>query len=124
VPEIALLRAITEAIQVRVTYITGSRDDIFPQAYKHLDPETLKVFPPSTPVLPTPVRWGDVPRAPRFASFTEVIRWTVDVLDRNGFSDVCYFDHQRAEYGGIPVVTVVCPKLRYDRKVFHATEQE
>jgi ribosomal protein S12 methylthiotransferase accessory factor len=123
-PEVALLRAITEAVQVRVTYITGSRDDIFPQAYKHLDPETLKVFPPSTPVLPAPVRWSDVPRAPRFTSFTEVIRWTVDVLDRNGFSDTCYFDHQRAEYGGIPVVTVVCPKLRYDRKVFHATEQE
>ncbi|HEY0193191.1 MAG TPA: YcaO-like family protein [Kofleriaceae bacterium] len=123
-PEIALLRAITEAIQVRVTYITGSRDDMFPQAYKHLDPETLKVFPPSSPVLPTPVRWADVPRAPSFASFAEVIRWTVEVLERNGFPDACYFNHERAEYGGIPVVTVVCPKLRYDRKVFHAVEQE
>jgi YcaO-like protein with predicted kinase domain len=123
-PEIALLRAITEAVQVRITYITGSRDDIFPRAYVHLDPETLKVFPPSAPDLPTPVRWSDVPRPPRFSSFSEVIRWTVDALECNGFTDTCYFNHQRSEYGNIPVVSVVSPKLRYDRKVFHAVEQE
>src|SRR6185369_9334950 len=79
-PEVALSRAITEAIQVRITYITGSRDDIFPRAYVHLDPETLKVFPPAAPVVPARVDWRDVPRPPRFESFAEVIRWTVEVL--------------------------------------------
>lgn len=33
-PAIALLRAITEAVQSRLTHISGSRDDIFPEDYR------------------------------------------------------------------------------------------
>ena len=33
-PEIALLRALIEAAQVRTTYISGARDDIFPAEYE------------------------------------------------------------------------------------------
>ena len=32
-PEIALLRALTEAVQVRTTYISGARDDLLPEEY-------------------------------------------------------------------------------------------
>ena len=32
-PEIALLRALTEAVQVRTTYISGTRDDLLPEEY-------------------------------------------------------------------------------------------
>jgi ribosomal protein S12 methylthiotransferase accessory factor len=123
-PEVALSRAITEAVQVRITYITGSRDDIFPRAYVHLDPATLTVFPPQQPVVPEKVSWADIPRPPRLDSFRTVIDWTLDRLERHGFTDICYYNHQRPEYGNIPVVSVVGPGLHYDRKVFHAIEQE
>ncbi len=43
VREIALLRALTEAAQSRLTYIAGSRDDCFPAAYiQQRDPEAVR----------------------------------------------------------------------------------
>jgi hypothetical protein len=52
-----------------------------------------------------------------------VLRWTVDLLERHGFMDTCYFDHQRPEFGNIPVVSVVSPRVTMDINVFHHLER-
>jgi ribosomal protein S12 methylthiotransferase accessory factor len=120
VPEVALSRAITEAVQSRITYISGSRDDIFPWHY--LDVAPLPELPGSE--APPALTLDDVPRPPRFASFTAVLAWTLDVLERHGLTETCYFDHQRPQHGDIPVVSVVCPGLALDFKVLHVARKD
>jgi ribosomal protein S12 methylthiotransferase accessory factor len=120
VPEVALSRAITEAVQSRITYISGSRDDVYPWQYLDLHPPPA---PPSGEDAPR-FAFGSGPRPPRFASFPEVIRWTVGVLERHGLGDTCFFNHQRPEYGDIPVVSVLCPGLQLDFKIVHQAKKD
>ncbi|HEY1553571.1 MAG TPA: YcaO-like family protein [Kofleriaceae bacterium] len=121
VPEVALSRAMTEAVQSRITYISGSRDDVYPWQYSAL--EVPDEYNDSDLADPRRTRCDDVPRPPRFTSFAEVLRWTVDLLERHGFMDTCYFDHQRPEFGNIPVVSVVSPRVTMDINVFHHLER-
>jgi YcaO-like protein with predicted kinase domain len=120
VPEVALSRAITEAVQSRITYISGSRDDVMPWQYLDLHPPPEPPSDVGSPRFP----FGDGPRPPRFSSFSEVIRWTVGVLEGHGFKDTCYFNHQRPEYGDIPVVSVICPGLQLDLKIVHQAKKD
>lgn len=115
IPEVALSRAMTEAVQSRVTAIAGSRDDIYPWHYTQLE------VPGEAPEVAGMRRMcrDDVPRPPPFTSFAEVLRWTLDALERQGFIDTCYFDHQRPEFGNIPVVSVVSPRLTIDLNMLH-----
>jgi ribosomal protein S12 methylthiotransferase accessory factor len=110
VPEIALSRAITEAVQCRITYISGSRDDTFPRIYNRQGPVDSGQEPVED--MTCPLHMADVPRPPRFESFAETLRWTLARLERHGLTETCFFNHQRPEYGNVPVVSVVCPGLR------------
>jgi YcaO-like protein with predicted kinase domain len=111
-PEVAASRAITEAVQSRITYISGSRDDVFAFHYHGLHPGgVLPRFNDAD--VPCRLRFDDSPRPPRFGSFAEALSWTRALLERHGFGDTCYYDHRRAEFGDIPVVSVVCPGLRF-----------
>ncbi len=105
--EIALVRAITEAIQSRVTIITAARDDIYPWLYRFQD----LVSVPREKIAPT-LKWNQVPPSMSFESHQQALQWTLEKLSAHGFKDICYFNHQREEYGNIPVVHVVCPGLR------------
>jgi ribosomal protein S12 methylthiotransferase accessory factor len=120
VPEVALSRAITEAVQCRITYISGSRDDLYPWHYVELDS-------PSEDVVEEPdahrLHLDELPSPPRFSSFAEVLQWTLALLERHGFQDTCYFDHQRPQYGNIPVVSVVSPNVGYDIRALHSMER-
>ena len=120
VPEVALSRAITEAVQSRITYISGSRDDVYPWQYLDLHPPPE---PPSGDDTPR-FAFGSGPRPPRFASFAEVIRWTLGALERHGLGDTCFFNHQRPEYGDIPVVSVLCPGLQLDFRIVHQAKKD
>ena len=122
-PEVALSRAITEAIQSRVTEITGTRDDFFPWQYLHLDPAAAEYLPAGESTPSGKLDWRDAPRAPEFSSFAEVLQWTLELLKRHGFKDTCFFDHRRPEFGGIPVVSVVSPDLLFDRKLLHGDDR-
>jgi ribosomal protein S12 methylthiotransferase accessory factor len=123
VPEVALSRAITEAVQSRITFISGSRDDAFPWHYHGLDANSdPKRFQDED--VPCRLSLADVPRPPRFSSFAEVLTWTRQRLEQHGFNQTCYFNHQRPEYGDIPVVTVVSPGMRLDlRMATHFTKK-
>jgi ribosomal protein S12 methylthiotransferase accessory factor len=129
VPEVAMSRAITETIQGRVTKIAGARDDFYPYTYHHINAALDPVFdaaldPAPAAHEPAGLAWSAIPRPPRFASFREVLGWTLAALERHGFTDTCFLDQRRAELGNIPIVSVVSPHLRFDRHVFHRIELE
>ena len=68
------------------------------------------------------LNWNEVPVPPAFFNFSSVLSWTLDLLRKNGINDVCFFNHQRKEYGDIAVVTVVSTGLLCNRNVFYSNE--
>lgn len=107
---IALLRALTEAAQSRLTIITGSRDDVShgPTGTAG-DLEAARRFqarmrnaPPSRSFLDAPDHAGD--------TFEDDLGWLLGRLHASGLSQVVAVDLSKREIG-IPVVRVVIPGL-------------
>ncbi|WP_037112678.1 YcaO-like family protein [Pseudorhizobium marinum] len=60
-PVRAAIRAITEAIQSRLTYISGARDDLYPQTFNRpLPPEIIRYFDTKPRPVPFPHTSGSV----------------------------------------------------------------
>lgn len=104
--EVALSRAITEAIQSRLTIIGGSREDIYPSVYRDIrsaakDMASIKgelfVFEETV-----------VPR-----DFKACINETLSRLKKAGFEEVIVYDHTRNNLG-IPVVHVLISGLQFN----------
>lgn len=107
--EIALARALTEAAQNRLTFIAGSRDDVFPWLY-----DAVAYALPAERLEPGPVDFR-ARRSPREgATLDEDLLTILRLLARAGFARVVAVDHTRPEFG-IPVVTVVVPGMRQVR---------
>jgi ribosomal protein S12 methylthiotransferase accessory factor len=103
--EIALSRALTEAAQSRLTFIAGSRDDLFPDVYEPAQDTAGAVA--SRPTLDFRTR-----KSPYIgATFAEDLATTLDLLHAAGFPRVIAVDHTKPEFG-IPVVAVVVPGAR------------
>ncbi|AHE67574.1 YcaO-like family protein [Legionella oakridgensis] len=112
---VALARAITEAIQARLTIISGARDDQTPRVYQKIkrirgdfDGMFAKTRLEKTPFIETKI--------PQGYSFSQCLSELVHVLKNNGFKHVIVYDHTREDIN-IPVVHVMVPGLRY----FHGT---
>lgn len=108
--EIALLRALTEAVQVRTTYIVGSREDI-----RHSDyhATTLEQRNRSARTLMRPVepmRDFTSIATHQFADFGEEVAWLVERLKGAGIRQAVTVDLTRPEFD-LPVVRVVVPGL-------------
>lgn len=114
VPDIAVSRAITEAIQGRITLIAGSRDDLLPSTYQDL--ELTSAPAESKPVLVA----SDLPRPPGFTTFSAVLDWTLTTLERHGITDTCYLQHPDE----IPVVSMASPGLNMDLSLVHHRRQD
>jgi YcaO-like protein with predicted kinase domain len=108
-PEVAVIRAVTEAVQTRVTYIAGSRDDFFPFDYDRATDEEILHGIWADLTRPRR-RWVDLRRAPRLAreTFEDDLRVVVDRLVAAGCSRVVVVDLTRAELG-VPVVKCLVP---------------
>jgi len=110
VREVALLRALTEAAQVRVTYIVGSREDI-----RHIDyrQTSLDAQNRRANALLGPVRrirsFGTVGRF-EFETFDAEVAWIVDRLKAVGIRQAIAVDLTGGEHG-VSVVRVVVPGL-------------
>jgi YcaO-like protein with predicted kinase domain len=112
---IALLRALTEAAQSRLTYISGSRDDLNRAEYgRARSRELLQVF--------RKLATGDGPIRPfdEGASFCggtieEDIAWELDRLRAVDIAQVVVVDLSRAELR-LPVARVVIPGLEFSYK--------
>jgi ribosomal protein S12 methylthiotransferase accessory factor len=110
VRHIALLRALTEAAQSRLTMISGARDDMPRHDYIHqTDPDMLLHFRTHTS-LPGSRRYSDVPS---FESdfFEEDVNWELSRIQSTGFDRVIVLDLTRPEFQ-LPVVRVVIPGMR------------
>ena len=109
VRHIALLRALTEAAQSRLTMISGARDDMPRSDYiRYRDPDNLQYFrthtslPGSRPYTAVPSFESD--------SFEEDVNWELARIQETGFDRVIVLDLTRPEFG-LPVVRVIIPGM-------------
>jgi ribosomal protein S12 methylthiotransferase accessory factor len=108
--EVALLRALTEAAQARITYITGARDDFSADDYSSEGrarrwrecQEALETSPPRR----------DFRAVPTLATerLDEDVAWMLERLQAVGSEEVVVVDLTKAEFG-IPVARVLVPGL-------------
>jgi ribosomal protein S12 methylthiotransferase accessory factor len=105
--EIALSRALTEAAQSRLTFIAGSRDDLFPDEYDSRVEEAAAGAQAKAPTADFNIRRS----APLGQTFDEDLTTSLELLGNAGFPRVIAVDHTRSEFG-IPVVSVVVPGMR------------
>jgi ribosomal protein S12 methylthiotransferase accessory factor len=112
---IALSRALTEAAQTRLTYITGIRDDIPPEEYR--EPPGADLVDALLDALrqeAVPYEFRDIPS---FAAddLVEDLRRVLERLQSAGFAQLVAVDLTRPEFD-IPVFRVVIPGLEGDIK--------
>lgn len=108
--EIALLRTILEAAQVRTTYIIGSREDIEPGDY---DPATLRRRHAEARAFMghrAGARHFQSLASGRFESAQSEVEWLLDRLRSIGLKQAIAVDLTRPEIG-IPVVRMIVPGL-------------
>ena len=107
---VALLRALTEAIQVRTTYITGSRDDLRPDEFT--PPAIAHKLRRARALMSEGVARRHFRDVPTYDSRTcaEDLAWMLDRLRAVGIREVMAVDLTRPEIG-VPVVRVVIPRL-------------
>jgi ribosomal protein S12 methylthiotransferase accessory factor len=107
---IALLRALTEAAQVRTTYIGGSREDIryadYGRAARRAQDDRARAF-----MRPgSPMRNFEMVGQFDFETFEAEVAWLVERLQAVGVREVVAVDLTQAQFG-IPVVRVVVPGI-------------
>jgi len=110
---IALLRALTEAAQARLTIISGSRDDVGRDAYEStLNPETARLDRLRVAAGGATRKFRD---GPDFIAltFNEDVSWELARLRRAGIEHVFLVDLSKPEFG-VPVARVVIPGLEPD----------
>jgi len=107
---IALLRALTEAAQGRLTYISGSRDDLGRDAY--MDALSLNIAQGDPVPAEISGSMRDFREIPSFegATFNEDVAWELTRLRSAGIARVIVVDLTKPELG-VPVVRVVIPGL-------------
>ncbi|HEX3778379.1 MAG TPA: YcaO-like family protein [Pseudonocardiaceae bacterium] len=113
---VALSRAVTEAVQTRLTAIAGSRDDL-PSAYLQVRLNTEEPAPPEGPVT----RWEELD-AVGPGSFTDLAEELVWVCGRvaqvTGVEPLCCDLSTVAEFA---VVKVVAPGMVFDFDLLHTS---
>lgn len=110
--DVALIRAITEAVQSRLTIITGTREDIEfsedlrsdPLLYKKMRQELSGNFE-----IKNEVNYKELPHFEHL-SFHEDLSFLLDQLKRNGYGQAVVVNLTRPNLN-IPVVRVVVPHL-------------
>jgi YcaO-like protein with predicted kinase domain len=110
---IALARAITEALQSRLTHIAGGRDDVFWSHYKHsicIDDAAGEAWVRQLESEPESLDVDDVSEAPPQATLDGLLAWLLSALSRDGLSQAIVVDLTQDSLG-IPVVHVTVPGL-------------
>jgi ribosomal protein S12 methylthiotransferase accessory factor len=110
---VALARALTEAAQVRLTYIAGIRDDLPPLDYTESAAEKLgAALLDAVSQAAEPRLFHDVP-SHEADDVADDLRWSLERLRTIGVERIIAVDLTRADVG-IPVVRVVIPGLEWD----------
>ncbi len=109
--EVALLRALTEAVQVRVNYISGARDDLDPEEYTAEGIGAKLAFANGLMSLGNGTGKDYRSIATReFDSFRQDIDWMIDRLKSVGIEEIVVVDLTKPSFN-LPVVRVVIPGL-------------
>ena len=109
--EVALLRAITEAAQCRLTYICGARDDAGRDFFERArDPERVASMRAFVAAAKDCGRRFDAVPTAAHDSFDRDLAWQLECLRRVGIEQVAAVDLSLPEFA-IPVVRVVIPGL-------------
>ena len=109
-PGIALLRALTEAVQSRLTIISGSRDDMLPAMYQRQGHEEMLTVMREE-VLDVPARLDfRARRSLATETFEDDLAVLLRALQGASLTEAVALDFSRPEIG-IPVVKVVVPGL-------------
>jgi ribosomal protein S12 methylthiotransferase accessory factor len=112
---IALIRALTEAAQTRLTYIAGIRDDLLPARYE--EPANAEIADALADVLAgecEPILFGDIPDLAG-DDLAQDLRASLARLHRVGIDRAVAVDLTRPDLA-IPVVRVMIPGLEGDPK--------
>jgi ribosomal protein S12 methylthiotransferase accessory factor len=108
---IALLRALTEAAQVRATVIAGSRDDIDRAVYDdYWYSAESRAYIDALARDDTPFSFRDADDADH-RTFNDDLAWLLERLQSGGIDEVVVVDYTRGDID-LPVVKVVVPGLR------------
>lgn len=103
---VALSRAITEAVQSRLTIISGTRDDAYPLTYKALQKESLNLDLQAFSALGTkPFIERSVP-----VGFANCIDELLRRIKQRGLKQVIVYDHTKKDIG-ISVLHTIVPGL-------------
>lgn len=101
---IALMRALTEAAQTRLTLISGSRDDIFPEYYRNRSPSQYND-------TPTPTKSYVKCYQPEYQqNFTQNISQLCKLIQAAGYERILMVEHTKKEIG-IPVIQMFIPAM-------------
>jgi ribosomal protein S12 methylthiotransferase accessory factor len=108
--EIALLRALTEAAQCRLTYISGARDDGGREFFERVrNPDAVARARREVEGQRGTRRFSDVPTLVT-TSCADDVHWACERLSAAGIGEVVVVDLTKADVG-IPVVRVIVPGL-------------
>lgn len=109
---VALVRAMMEAIQSRLSFIAGSRDDMLRSEYEYISSSEMAEH--TRVVMAKPQPWS-FHEAPNFeaASVEDDLEHILDHLQAAGLDSAVIVDLRQPEYG-IPVVRVLVPGLEGD----------
>ena len=104
------MRALTEAVQVRITYIIGSREDLLP--YDYTQPAITVKLRNARSLMDTQGPRCDFRKVPTqyFEIFEDEVRWMLGKLQSAGAAQVVFVDLTQPELQ-LPVVRVVIPGL-------------
>jgi YcaO-like protein with predicted kinase domain len=104
-PEVAAIRAITEAVQSRMTFIAGARDDVLPSTFSRpANPEILAAFD-----APVATHIKNLPRLDA-NSAEQALQRVIERLQTKGISDI-YAADISPDWLPATVVKVVVPQL-------------
>jgi ribosomal protein S12 methylthiotransferase accessory factor len=108
---VALVRALTEAAQTRLTNVVGARDDTLPGFLVHArSEERQKAYRAEVMSVPNPMRvFGRTPHA-LFDSFEQDLECALRQLHACGMDEVLRVDLSRAEWP-VHVVRLIIPGL-------------
>jgi ribosomal protein S12 methylthiotransferase accessory factor len=110
---IALARALTEAAQTRLTFITGTRDDLPPATYQNLpDPELFDALLDALAASAVPIPFADVPSFSADELRGDLL-WALDRLRDTGLARAIVVDLTQAQFA-IPVIRLIVPGLEWD----------
>src|SRR5438067_206690 len=108
--QIALLRALTEAAQTRLTVISGLRDDFRGDTYEQLqDLEVVRAIRDHITASRATRRFSDVPNWDA-DTFEDDVEWELKCLRQAGVRRVVAVDLTKPEFD-VPVVRIIIPGL-------------